>query len=115
MPCGSGASADRSAFTISSGASPLMPTRQVRACIHLTRELLHLVQRDGLEAGDGAERDMPIGRAAEDVRLQPLLAELLLVVRPQVLDQRVQLRILEPREVLVAEPWLEQLRQDDAP
>ena len=86
---------------------------QVRARVHLARELPHVVERDGLDAGDGAERDVPVGRAAEDVRLQPLLAELLLVVRAQVLDQRVELRVLEPREVLVAEPGVEQLRQDD--
>ena len=53
------------------------------------------------------ERDVAVRRAAEDVGLQPLLAELLLVVRAEVLHERVELRVLEPLEVLLAEAGIE--------
>ena len=46
-------------------------------------------------------------------RLQVLLAELLLVVRAQVQDERVPLLRLEAREVLLAEARLGELRQRD--
>ena len=55
---------------------------------------------------------MAVGRSAEDVRLQPLLAQLLLVVRPQILHERVHLRFLQPLEVVFAEARVEELRQD---
>ena len=88
-----------------------MPTVRL-ARVHRLRELLHIVQRDGVEAGDGAERDVAVRRAAEDVGLQPLLAELLFVVRPQILDERVQLRLLQALEVVFAEARIQELRQD---
>ena len=42
-----------------------------------------------------AQHGVAVGRAGEDVRLQALLAQLLLVVGAQVLLERVQLRVLQ--------------------
>ena len=84
----------------SSGASPLTPIVRFARVYICRANCLHVVQRDGVDARDRAERDVPVRRAAEDVRLQPLLAELLLVVRAQILHERVQLRVLDALEVL---------------
>jgi hypothetical protein len=60
--------------------------------VRLRDERLHVVERDRVEAGDGAEHGVPVRRAGEEVALQPLLAELLFVVGAQVLHERVGLR-----------------------
>ena len=58
--------------------------------------------------GDRAERRVAVGRAGEDVRLQPLLAELLLVVRcAGPASSAFSCCVLQPLEVLVAEAGLE--------
>ena len=63
--------------------------------------------------GDRAEDGVTVRRAGEDDVLQPLLAELLLVVVAQVLLQRVELLVLEALEILLAEARRQQLRQHD--
>ena len=60
-----------------------------------------------------AEGGVAVRRAREDGLLQAFLAELLFVVGAQVLRQRVELRVLDPLEVFLAQARVEQLRQHD--
>jgi hypothetical protein len=90
------------------------PHGQVRSGIHPLRELLHVLQRDCVDAGNRAKRHMSVWRRPKDVGLEPFPAELLFVRGPQVLDECVELRILQAPEIVVAEPRFEQLRKHRA-
>src|SRR4029077_10625844 len=94
------------------GGIPADAEGEVRARKRLAGEGLHIVQRDGTKASFGAERYMPVRRAAEDGRLKTFLAKFLLVVRPQVLHEGVLLARLEPIEILGPPARAEQLRED---
>ena len=77
------------------------------------RERLHILQRDGSQAGDGSQRGVAVRGSVKNVRLEPLFAELLFVVRPEILDERVELTRSYALEVVGAPARIQELRQRD--
>ena len=81
---GPSGSRERSAFRRASSSRRRVARdadRQGRSRVRRPDEVLHVLEGDRLDAGDRAEHRVAVGRAGEEVRLEPLLAELLLVVR----------------------------------
>ena len=85
---------------------------QGRPRIHRPRELLHVVERDRVDAGDRAERACPYGVPAKMSwpAAAPCRALLRCCVRRSCVE-RVQLRVLEARKSSSRKPGVEQLRR----
>jgi hypothetical protein len=81
--------------------------RQVRLGVILAVELLHVVQRDALQALDGADRGMAVGVPLEDLLLEQLEAERFVVAAQRAAERGGEL-VLVALEVLGREAGLEQ-------
>jgi hypothetical protein len=81
------------------------------AFVNIVREAFHVFERHGVDAGDRAKCHVAVGCAPEDIRLEPFFAELLLIVRTQVLHELVQLTFLDAAEVLFTPSRIDQLRK----
>src|SRR5205809_469727 len=76
---------------------------EIAARVIVGDEFLYVVDRNRLNAGDGAQRRVSIRSAGVDAVLQLFLAELLFVVIAQALFEGVELLILEALEIVLAE------------
>ena len=112
-PAGSAASSRRAARPESVGTSPERPTVRLPRGVGAAHEVLHVVERDRLDAGHRAQhRD---ARRACPRRAWPAAAPCPAPPRCSSAGpgERVELRVLQAPEVLLAEAGVEQLRQRD--
>jgi hypothetical protein len=110
-PCGKRPSSTSRRSRPALGRSPATPTTS-RACVKCSAaKRLHVVERDRVDARDSALRGVTVARALEQARLQRFLAEFLVVVRAQVLHERVARLLLDALEVVLAPARGDELRQ----